>query len=132
LKKVAFKFTVAASNATVKLSYALQMHYWRVRQPFGVGQVVAPSVPAADFRFNDRQLSQRMLLLHDAQNADKCEYLVGVKWIKKVPQEEARWRKGAGLWAARKIVASLAQQYKTQQFLERQFGVDFKKLLNSD
>jgi hypothetical protein len=71
-------------------------------------------------------------LLHDAGDADECDYLVGVKWIKKVPQEKAQWRKGAGLWAARRIVASLAQQPKTQQFLERQFGVDFKKLLDSD
>jgi hypothetical protein len=102
----------------------------------GVGRVVAPSVPAPDFRFNGRPLSERMLtgkaLLHDAGDADECDYLVSVKWIKKVPQEKAQWRKGAGLWAARRIVASLAQQPKTQQFLKRQFGVDFKKLLDSD
>jgi len=99
----------------------------------GIGQVVAPSVPAADFRFKGRPLSRCLLngpkLLHDKEDADKCEYLVAVKWIKKVSQEEAHWR--SGLYAARQIVASLAQQPKTQRFLELQFGVDFKKLLNS-
>ena len=102
----------------------------------GIGQVVAHSVPAADFRFKGCPLSRRMLkgpdLLHDAKDADKCEYLVAVKWIKKVPQEKAKWRKGAGLYAALQIVASLAQQPQTQQFLERQFGVDFKKLLDAE
>ena len=110
--------------------------YFSKKGYVGGGRVVAPSVPAADFRFNGRPLSRRMLkgraLLHDAGDADECDYLVGVKWIKKVPQEKAQWRKGAGLWAARRIVASLAQQPKTQQFLERQLGVDFKKLLDSD
>ena len=110
--------------------------YFSKKGYVGVGRVVAPSVPAADFRFNGRPLSRRMLkgpaLLHDAVDANECEYLVSVKWIKKVPQEKAQWRKGAGLRAARRIVASLARQHKTQQFLERQFGVNFKKLLASD
>jgi uncharacterized protein len=101
----------------------------------GVGRVVAPSVPVADFRFNGHALSRRMLkgpdLLHDAEDADQCEYLVKVKWIKKVPPGNAQFRKRAGLFVARQIVARL-QQPKTQQFLERQFGVDFKKLLDSD
>jgi len=102
----------------------------------GVGQVMASPVPAADFRFKGRPLNRRMLkgpdLLHDAEDADKCEYLVAVKWIKKIAQEKAQWRKGAGLFAARQIVASLAEQPKTQRFLELQFCVDFKKLLDSN
>lgn len=109
--------------------------YFSKKGYVGVGRVVAPSVPAADFRFNGRPLTRHMLkgpaLLHDAGDADVCEYVVSVKWIKKVPQEKAHWRKGAGLYAARQIVASLAKRRKTQQFLERQFGVDFKKLLDS-
>ena len=110
--------------------------YFSKKGYVGIGQVVAPSVPAADFRFKGRPLSQCLLngpkLLHDKGDADKCEYLIAIKWIKKVLQEEAHWRKGAGLYAAHQIVASLAQQPKTQRFLELQFGVDFKKLLNSD
>lgn len=97
----------------------------------GIGKVVSPSVPVADFRFKKRPSNR--LLFHDAKDAKQCEYLVGVKWIKKVINlEDAKWRKRAGLYTALQIVASLAQQQKTQQFLERQFLLDFTKLLNSD
>ena len=99
----------------------------------GVGRVVAPSVPVADFRYNGRSLSRRMLkgpdLLHDANDADECEYLVGVKWIKKVPKKDAIFRKGAGLYVARQIVASLSRQQKTLEFLQREFDVNFERLL---
>src|ERR1035437_5415608 len=93
--------------------------YFSKKGYVGIGRVVAPSVPAADFRFNGRPLSRRMLkgpdLLHDAEDADDCEYLVSVKWIKKVPQEKAQWRRGARLRAARRIVASLSQQPKRSE-----------------
>jgi hypothetical protein len=109
--------------------------YFSKKGYVGIGQVVAPSVPVADFRFNGRALSRRMLegpgLLHDADDADKCEYLVKVKWVKKVPSESAHFRKRAGLFVARQIVARL-QHPKTLQFLEQHFGVNFKKLLACD
>jgi hypothetical protein len=59
---------------------------------------------------------------------DQCEYLVSVKWIRKVPQEKAKWRKGAGLRAARRRVASLSH-HKTREFLEREFNVNFEQRL---
>ncbi len=69
-------------------------------------------------------------LLHDHLNDDKCEYLVAVKWIKHLPQTDARFRKNAGLFAGRLIVASLSGQPKTLKFLEQQFKVNFEKLLS--
>jgi hypothetical protein len=102
----------------------------------GVGRVVAPSIPVTGFRYNGRPLNRRMLkgpdLLHDAEDAAECEYLVSVKWINKVLPENAQFRKKAGLFVARQIVASLSQQPKTRQFLEQQFKVNFKKLLAAD
>jgi hypothetical protein len=102
----------------------------------GIGRVVAPAVPAADFRFKGRPLSRRMLkgpeLLHDADDAEQCEYLVHVKWIRRLPQEKARFRRRAGLFAARQIVASLCHQPSTLRFLEEQFDVKFNRLLASD
>jgi hypothetical protein len=99
----------------------------------GIGRVIAPSVPVADFRYNGLPLNRCKLkgpdLLHDINDADECEYLVGVEWIKKVPKEEAKFRKRAGLFVARQIVASLSRQQKTLEFLQREFNVDFKKLL---
>jgi hypothetical protein len=69
-------------------------------------------------------------LLHDAQDDDACEYLVAVKWIKHVSQEDARFVSNAGLFAHLSIVASLSRQLKTLQFLQKEFKVDFEKLLS--
>jgi hypothetical protein len=99
----------------------------------GIGRVVGPSVPVADFRFNGRPLRRNMLegrdLLHDADDAKQCEYLVSVRWIKKLPSEKAKFRSGARLYVARQAVASLSRQHKTLRFLEQQFNVNFGRLL---
>jgi hypothetical protein len=71
-------------------------------------------------------------LLHDAEDDDKCEYLVAVKWIKDVPKKDARFRRRAGLLTPRLIVALLSGQLKTLEFLEQQFKENFQKLLAAD
>ena len=100
----------------------------------GIARVLAKAIPARDFRYQERPLRPRMLmgpeLLHDAQDDDKCEYLVAVKWIKHVSQEDARFRSKAGLFANPSIVASLSSQPKTLEFLQQEFRVNFEKLLS--
>lgn len=100
----------------------------------GIGQVTGAAVPVADFRFRGRRLSRRMLdgpdLLHDARDADRCEHLVAIRWIKKAARDDAQFRRKDGLFTTRQIVATLSSHLKTQQFLEKQFGVSFKKLLS--
>ena len=102
----------------------------------GIGRVVAAAVSAADFRFNGRPLNRRMLkgpeLLHHADDAKECEYLVGVKWIKKVPREDARFRSKAGFYVGRMIAVDYSNQREVHEFLEQQFGVNFEKLLAAD
>jgi hypothetical protein len=71
-------------------------------------------------------------LLHDAEDAAECEYLVSVKWIKKVLPENAQFRKRAGLFVARQIVASLSRQHRTLRFLAQQFKVNFERILAAD
>lgn len=68
-------------------------------------------------------------LLHHQDDHDKCEYLVGTHWIKKLDQKDARFKKKAGLFARQPIVASLSSQLKTLHYLENEFGVSFEKLL---
>ena len=102
----------------------------------GVGRVAERVVSVNDFRINGRRLSRRMLkgpdLFHDAENVDKCEYLVKVDWIKTLPANDGQFQSKAGLFAPRPIVASLAGQLKTRAFLEKRFRVDFEKLLAAD
>jgi hypothetical protein len=99
----------------------------------GIGKVIAPAVPVSDFRFKGRSLTRRMLkgkdLLHHRSDKEKCDYLVKIEWIKTVPLENARFRKKAGLYAKQQIVASLSRQLKTLEFLQREFKVNFERLL---
>jgi uncharacterized protein len=102
----------------------------------GIARVLAKPVPARDFRYRGRPLSRKMLtgpeLLHDLHDDDECEYLVAVKWIKQVPEEKARFRRKAGLFAIPSVVCSLSNQAKTLEFLEQQFKVSFHRLLSVD
>jgi hypothetical protein len=100
----------------------------------GIARVTAKPVPARDFRYQGRPLRPSMLegpeLLHDAHGDDECEYLMAVKWIKHVPQQRARFRRKAGLFANPSVVSSLSSQLKTLEFLEQQFKVKFERLLS--
>jgi hypothetical protein len=99
----------------------------------GIGKVTSGSVAVRDFRYNGIRLERRILkgpdLLHDADDAERCEYLVGVKWIKTVPREQARFRRRSGLYTTQLIVASLSRQPKTLRFLEQEFNLSFDRLL---
>jgi hypothetical protein len=98
----------------------------------GIGRIVALPIPSWEFCFKGRPLTKQMLkgpdLLHDKNDKNKCEYLVGVKWIKKVSSNDAR----KGAFAARQIVASLSRQPDTLKFLEQEFRLKFHKLLAAD
>jgi hypothetical protein len=102
----------------------------------GIARVIGKPVPASDFRYQGHPLRPRMLvgpeLLHDAQDDDKCEYLVPVEWIKHVPKEDARFRHKPKLFASPSIVVSLSGQPKTLEFLEQQFKVNFERLLSGE
>jgi hypothetical protein len=101
----------------------------------GIARVTAKAVPSRDFQYHGRPLRPRMLagpeLLHDAEDDGKCEYLVAVEWIKHVPLKHAKFRKNAGLFTTRLIVASLSNHPKTRQYLEQQFKVNFERLLGA-
>jgi hypothetical protein len=110
--------------------------YMSGRGYVGIARVVGEPVPARDFRYKGRLLRPSMLkgpeLLHDGHDDDKCEYLLGVEWIKHVAEEDARFRSKAGLFTYPSIVASISGQLKTLEFLEQQFKVNFAKLLSAE
>ncbi len=99
----------------------------------GIGRVTAKAVPARDFRYRGRPLKASMLagpkLLHHPHDDEKCDYLVGVDWINSVSKEDAVFRSKSGLFTPRLVVASLAEQMKTLEFLEQHFRVKFNRLL---
>lgn len=68
-------------------------------------------------------------LLHDLHDADKCEYLVPIDWLKTVSLEDAKFVRKAGIFSSQQIVCSIEKQSKTLKFLETEFKVRMEKLL---
>ena len=98
----------------------------------GIGRVRRESVPVSEFRYKGRALSPSMLrqpdLLRRTADAERSEYLVGVRWLRAVAPEEAKFRRRASLFTTQLIVASLAAQPRTLQFIERSFGIDIGRI----
>ena len=89
----------------------------------GFGVVTASPVMAKNFRINGHALDRGQLadpgILHDADDVDSAEHLVGVKWYKTVPLNEALTFTGA--FANQNVVCKLTQP-ATLDFLAENFG----------
>lgn len=99
----------------------------------GVGKILTEAQMIRDVFINGKRLLDSPLIPpvpgHDINNKELCEYVCLVKWIKSVPREKAKWKPKSGLYTTPIIRASLEKQATTIQFLESEFGVNFKKLL---
>ena len=89
----------------------------------GFGIVTAAPVVAKDFRVDGHALEPSELadqgVLHDANDAEIADYLVGVEWRKTVPLNEALTF--AGVFANQNVVCKLTQP-ATIDFLAEHFG----------
>ena len=63
------------------------------------------------------------------EDPKRSEYVCKVKWLKKVPRERAKWRSNAGLYTTQHVRASLENQKKTLNFLEKNFRISFKGMV---
>ncbi len=99
----------------------------------GIGLVAAEAIPAADFRFEGKLLSDYPDInphLFDNSNNEKCEYAVAIHWLRTVPKESAHWKKSAGLFANLPVRVSLLEgQQKTLDFLQEMFSVKFNMII---
>ncbi len=91
----------------------------------GYGEVTQEARPAKDFIPNKQNKSLLECKLsadmsHHKNDLDKCEWVVGVKWIKTFPREQAK--KYSGIFANQNIVCKLRDQ-NTLDFLRREFSV---------
>jgi uncharacterized protein with ParB-like and HNH nuclease domain/predicted transport protein len=93
----------------------------------GVGRVTGEVMPIRDFRVQedgvekpilDAQLRGRDLFAHDADDLERCEYVVPVEWTVTKPTEEAVWE--AGLFANQMTVCRLRDR-TTLEHLEAAF-----------
>ncbi len=91
----------------------------------GVGEVTGPMRPISELRDSD---SGRPLLaslsgrsLGDQSDPETAEYAVPVRWIRTVPESDAKWQDGL---AATPQVTFKLKQPKTVEFLRNAFGVE--------
>ena len=91
----------------------------------GFGVVTAPPVPVREFAVSGQPILSQPLdcrnLGHDADEPDNCEYLVGMKWLKTFPLNDARTF--AGVFANQNIVCKL-RDTATIDFLKGNFPID--------
>jgi hypothetical protein len=60
-------------------------------------------------------------MAENANDADLCEYLVRVEWIKAVPKEQAYWEKG--LFAIQHTACRMTSSFTIEKLTQR-FGLD--------
>lgn len=100
----------------------------------GIGKLTSRANPIREVMIN-----QVPLLSHDLKcksmgdnvdSNDLCEYVASVQWIKKLDRVNAIWKKNASIYTTMHIRASLDGQPETIAFLEAEFGLNLRELLN--
>lgn len=109
--------------------------YLRDHGYVGIGRVTERAKKAIDFRFRGKPLDPAQLkqpvMLEVTEDPKDEEHLVRVEWIVAVDREDAKWKRNDGLFTSQLVVASLENQPKTIDFLNKSFGVILNDLLSS-
>ena len=90
----------------------------------GHGVVETPRMPIGEFEVPDGLLLDQELIEPDIgtdrDDLDKCEYVVGVKWLTALPPNRAKTFKGIEAYS--RVVCKI-KDLETLLFLRREFGV---------
>ena len=109
----------------VVVAYLRKYHY------VGIGIVKNRAVKIDDFRYDGKSLHDLPLkctMIFENHENEKTEYCLKVEWIKTVSGVNGKWIKNGGLFSSEHIVASLYNQPKTIEFLEKEFDIKFSEL----
>lgn len=101
----------------------------------GVGKVTQKAVRVNDFRIENKSLRDFPILIPNIfENSDNAnsEFLVKIEWIKSFDKAHAKWKPKSGLFTTQLIKASLDNQPKTLQFLEKEFDIKFSDILHGN
>lgn len=99
----------------------------------GIGRVKVKAIGVKNFKIKGKPLSYYSLetpnIFKNSEN-EKSEFLVSIDWIKSVEKKDAKWKKKSNLFTSQLVKASLENQQKTIQFLEKEFDLRFRDLFN--
>lgn len=101
----------------------------------GIGRVVEKAVRVVDFKIGGKSLREfdlKMSNIFKNSDNENSEYPVKIEWIKTVESKQAKWKSKSELFSSQLIKASLQNQSKTKDFLEKEFDLNFKELLLAD
>jgi hypothetical protein len=94
--------------------------YRKGRGYVGVGTVTATAVPADEFTLADGRPLSTVSQLRGARGDPKAEHVVGVEWLRTVPEAQAKTFTGA---FANPLVVCKLRDAATLKFLEAEFGL---------
>ena len=107
--------------------------YLKRRGFVGIGRIREIAKPISKVIIKGKPLLTLKLkcpnMADNSDNLEKSEYVARVKWIAKVPRNEAKWKPKSSLFTTQLVRASLDNQPETMKFIEREFGIDLKKLV---
>lgn len=99
----------------------------------GIGKITQKAKPVRDILVNGVSLLQKDLqcpnLKKNSDDLDRSEYVALVDWIKTVSRDDAKWKPNSELFTSQHVRASLDAQPITIKFLEQEFDVNMKDLL---
>lgn len=108
--------------------------YMNGRGYVGIGIITQEAMMVRDVKIDGKRLLDLPLkcreMSYNCDSFDKSEYVALVKWLRKVPRDKAKWKKGARLFTPRLVRATLEDQSKTINFLNRSFGIDLWKRIS--
>lgn len=99
----------------------------------GIGKITNEAIPIQQVYINDTPLLSLPLKCQNmADNSDseeKSEYVALVNWFVTLNREDAKFKSKSGIYTPQKVKASLDNQPITVQFLESEFEIDLKELM---
>jgi hypothetical protein len=107
--------------------------YLKTRGFVGVGRILETAKRIRDVLIKGTPLLNLKLTAtdpdHDGHDDELCEYVCLVKWLKRVPREEAKKSSAIKLFTNPQIRATLDGHPNTIRFIEREFGISIKDAL---
>ncbi len=127
-----FKKQIQSFNeGDVVVSYVSRKGY------VGVGIITERAVPAKEFRFRGKRLSELNLvskkkMTTNISNPNTSEHLVRVDWKVTCETKDAKWSKEINLFTPRMAKASMENQKETIDFVSDSFNIDVYELLKKE
>lgn len=107
--------------------------YLKGRGFVGIGEITQPAKPVREVTINGRPLLKLDLrqpgLDVNADSDELCEYVALVRWHRHLDSSSAKWEARSGLYSTTHVRASLERQTATISYLEREFGIDLRALI---